>query len=82
MAETSLEERVRMLEGVWQNHEGVCAERYKNIVEQSKTLTDSVGEVKSMMKQYMDRMLLAIIAIALANVFGADRVWQLLSPVH
>lgn len=71
-----IDERVRHVEMLMDTHIAVCDERAEKYSLTAENTFKELKEVRDMMKKYMERMLLAIIVIALANVFGADRVWM------
>jgi hypothetical protein len=62
-------------------HEAVCAERYKNIENALDTIKTDQVTMFTRIDTYIKWMLWALIAMALASVFGTERIAQLINRV-
>lgn len=72
------EGRLRAVEERMATHEAVCTERYTNIVNGQKATQQSVDQLNTVLRDNTRYMLWALIALALASVFGPDLAAKLI----
>lgn len=75
------EERLRTLEIKLGAHEGICAERYKNIIDNVDGVIDELKKLYTGTQKRMDIMIVSIVIISFVLAFGPEVAGKLFGVV-